>query len=217
MLPSFEIVVGPPPAVGIASSGFREIVGIDVQEQWLERFRVRVAGDPRFRILNMSSSELTVANAYFDTVLTVEAIEHIPDLMGAAAQIARALKPGGDLMLTCPNRWFPFENHGFRWRGREIGCSVPLLPYLPPLHDRLSLARALTIHRLKEAFGAAGLRLAGVDYWWPTFEHEGNPFQPLLKGLFGLMRLGEQSPIRTFGPSIVARFIKPEIPGATAR
>jgi SAM-dependent methyltransferase len=193
----------------IAANGYREIVGIDVQEHWLEHFRMRVKGDPRYRILNMSASEMTFAAGYFDTVLTVEAIEHIPDLKGAAAEMARVLKPGGDLVLTCPNRWFPFENHGFRWRGREIGCRVPLLPYLPPLHDRLSLARVFTVHRLKHVFGAAGLRLAAVDYVWPTFEHQGNPFQSLLKGMFGVMRLAERSPLRMFGSSVLARFVKP--------
>lgn len=180
-----------------------------MQEPWLERFRARVAGDPRYRILNMSASKMTFDDGYFDTLLTVEAIEHISDLAGAAAEFARVLKPGGDLVLTCPNRWFPFENHGIRWRGREIFGRIPLLPYLPPLHDRFSLARVFTVRRLKQVFGAVGLRLAGVDYVWPTFEHGGNPFQPLLKGLYGVMRTGERSPLRMFGTSVLARFVKP--------
>jgi hypothetical protein len=84
-----------------------------------------------------------------------------------------------------------------------------MLPYLPPLHDRLSLARVFTVRRLDSLFIPLGFATGGLDYLWPTFEHGGNALQPLLKPLFGLMRCLEKSPVRMFGTSIVRRYLKP--------
>lgn len=188
---------------------FQEVHGIDVQEDWLAQFQRRVTGDPRFTVTAMSASAMAYPDAHFDTLVTIETIEHIADLPRAAAEMFRVLRPGGELLLTCPNRWFPFENHGIRIGGREYSRRIPLLPYLPPLHDRFSLARVFTVRALDRIFGGAGFRRARVDYAWPTFEHGGNRLQPLLRPLFGWMRWMERSPLRMFGSSIVARYDKP--------
>jgi len=39
----------------------------------------------------------------FDTVISCETIEHVPDPRGALRELARVLKPGGRLYLTTPN------------------------------------------------------------------------------------------------------------------
>jgi 2-polyprenyl-3-methyl-5-hydroxy-6-metoxy-1,4-benzoquinol methylase len=39
----------------------------------------------------------------FDTVISCETIEHVPDPVKAVAELARVLKPGGHLFLTTPN------------------------------------------------------------------------------------------------------------------
>ena len=188
------------------TTGFQEVYAIDVQDRWLQPFRDRCGQDPKFHIFNMSASDISFDSGSFDKVISVETIEHIPDLDGAALEIARVLRANGDLIMTCPNRWFPFENHGIRWRGREISGRVPLLPYVPPLHDRMSLARVFTVRRLKAIFEPCGFELRAVDYSWPTFEHGGNRFQGVLRPLFGLMRRLERSPLRMFGSSVVTHF-----------
>jgi len=118
------------------------------------------------------------------------------------------LRRGGELLITVPNRWFPFENHGarigrWRWDGR-----VPILTYLPWLHRRIALARVFTIRDLDSLFVTRGLERMAVDYAWPTFEHGGNPFQKFLRPLFGLMRKAEESPLRMFGSSVIVRYVK---------
>ena len=60
----------------------------------------------------MSSCKMDFPNEYFDAILTIEAIEHIPNLISAISEFYRVLKKGGELIITCPNRLFPFENHG---------------------------------------------------------------------------------------------------------
>ncbi len=39
----------------------------------------------------------------FDTVISLETIEHVPDPKQALAELARVLRRGGKLILTCPN------------------------------------------------------------------------------------------------------------------
>ena len=194
------------------SAHFNEVCGIDVQEPYLERFRSKVGNDPKFSIRNMSASAMEFETGFFDTLITIETIEHIPDLMTAAKEFARVLRNGGELLITCPNRLFPFENHGITFRGRTFG-RFPLITYIPPLHDRLSLARVFTVRTLDRIFRPLGFRRAALDYAWPTFEHGGNRFQPLLRPLFGAMRMMERSPLRMFGTSIVIRYERFDAPG----
>jgi SAM-dependent methyltransferase len=145
---------------------------------------------------------------YFDTVVTIETLEHVPELAKAACEIRRVLKPGGELIITVPNRWFPFENHGMRIGKKLIGGRIPLLPYFPWLHRRWSVARVFTVRDLDSLFLKDGFSRVGVDYLWPTFEHNGNRLQRYLKPLFGAMRTMEDSPFRMFGSSMVARYLK---------
>jgi SAM-dependent methyltransferase len=193
----------------VLGARFREICGIDVQDVYLDQFRVAVKGDARFVIANMSASEMRFPNDHFDTVITIETLEHIPNLNGAAAEICRVLRRGGELLITVPNRWFPFENHGARIGRWHWGGRVPLLTYWPWLHRRAALARVFRIRDLDSLFATRGLESTAVDYAWPTFEHGGNPFQPFLKPLFGLMRKAEESPLRMFGSSVIVRYVKP--------
>jgi SAM-dependent methyltransferase len=188
--------------------GFREVYGIDVQEAFLSRFRETVRGDSKFSVLNVSAAAMGFPDAFFDTIVTVETLEHVADLAGTAVEICRVLRPGGELLITVPNRWFPFENHGIRIGSWEKGGRIPLLTYWPWLHRRLALARVFTVADLDRLFVGNGLKRAGVDYAWPTFEHGGNPFQRYLRPLFGLMRRMENSPLRMFGSSVVVRYTK---------
>lgn len=188
---------------------FEEVVGVDVQTNYLDAFRARAAGDPRFRVLEMAAERLDFPDEYFDTIVSIETLEHVTDPNQAAAEMARVLKPGGELLITAPNRLFPFENHGVRIGGRVWHGRVPLLPYIPLLHDKFSVARVFTASSLKRLFVPLGLFHKRSAWLWPTFEHGGNALQPLLRPMFGLMRAMERSPLRMFGSSVVCVFEKP--------
>jgi SAM-dependent methyltransferase len=49
---------------------------------------------------------LPFADGEFDRVVAAEILEHIPDDLGAIAELARVTRPGGTVALTVP-RWFP--------------------------------------------------------------------------------------------------------------
>jgi SAM-dependent methyltransferase len=96
----------------------------------------------------------------FDVVLSNEVIEHVADDTASAAELVRVLAPGGRLVLFCPNRWYPVEQHGVYWRGVYHFGNIPLVNYLPdPLRDRLAPhVRAYSLRRLRSLFASLPVR-----------------------------------------------------------
>ena len=54
------------------------------------------------RIARANAEALPIQSEVFDTVVTLDTIEHIPDDHKAVSEIARILKPGGVLLLNVP-------------------------------------------------------------------------------------------------------------------
>ncbi|MFO7548845.1 MAG: methyltransferase domain-containing protein [Acidimicrobiia bacterium] len=54
------------------------------------------------RVATMRAEALDFPDATFDKVVSVHAIEHIPDLTGALGEMARVLRPGGRAMFIYP-------------------------------------------------------------------------------------------------------------------
>ncbi len=82
---------------------------------------------------------LPFADNSFDFVFSNEVIEHVQDDQVYAAEMARVVKPNGRILIFCPNRWYPVEQHGIFWRGRYKFGNIPLVNYLPnPLRNRLA-------------------------------------------------------------------------------
>jgi ubiquinone/menaquinone biosynthesis C-methylase UbiE len=78
-----------------------------------------------------AGENLPYPSNYFDTILSNEVIEHVLDDRAAASEMIRILKPGGRVVIFCPNRWYPFETHGHYWRGQYHFGNTPLINYLP--------------------------------------------------------------------------------------
>ncbi len=53
-------------------------------------------------LLTMDARRLDYPDATFDLIYSFHAIEHIPDLRGAFAEMDRVLKPGGRILLVYP-------------------------------------------------------------------------------------------------------------------
>lgn len=56
-------------------------------------------------VLRGDATALPFPDGRFDKVITSEVLEHIPDDVGALAELARVLKPGGVLAATVPTSW----------------------------------------------------------------------------------------------------------------
>lgn len=195
----------------IRSQNYKEFArtfGIDVEISRLQIFAQKTKNrDNRVIVLQMSAEEMGFPNEKFDVITAIEVIEHIPNLNKALGEIKRLLKPGGLFCITCPNRLFPFETHGIRWQGKEIGGRFPLLPYIPWLHSRLALARVFTLNDLDNLLLPMGFRRKGVDFAFPTFER-GSRIGQAMRPFRNFMRFLERTPLRIFGVSIVVCYQK---------
>lgn len=75
----------------------------------------------------------------FDLVFSNEVIEHVRDDASYAQEMVRVVRPGGRILIFCPNRWYPVEQHGVYWQGEYKFGNIPLVNYLPDaLRNRLA-------------------------------------------------------------------------------
>jgi ubiquinone/menaquinone biosynthesis C-methylase UbiE len=82
------------------------------------------------RVLHMSAEELDFEDESFDIILSIHAIEHIPPLGQALAEMARVLKPAGQALHIYPAE--PIMGlyaiptsvilHGTPFKAREVHC-----------------------------------------------------------------------------------------------
>lgn len=101
-----------------------DIVGVDANPNATE-----VAETDR--VVTMRAEDLQFADASFDAIISVHAIEHIPELEGALAEMGRVLRPGGRVLFIYPAE--PIMGlyaiptsvilHGTPLRAREVHCQ----------------------------------------------------------------------------------------------
>ena len=103
-----------------------EVVGLDIEHE-----RTVEAHQNSVRVVCAAGERLPFPEQSFDLVLSHEVLEHVADDRLTLAEIVRCLRPGGLLVLFCPNRGYPFETHGIYWRGKYRFGNVPLVNYLP--------------------------------------------------------------------------------------
>lgn len=82
---------------------------------------------------------LPLAGGSADLVFSHEVLEHVQDDQLAIQEMVRVLKPGGRIVLFCPNRGYPFETHGIYWHGKYHFGNKLFVNYLPrSLRDKLA-------------------------------------------------------------------------------
>jgi coenzyme F420 hydrogenase subunit beta len=76
-----------------------ELVNAEVSPRLIEKARAR---HPAEAFVNTDLGSLPFADNEFDFVLSLETLEHAPDPLGFLRELARVLRPGGRLVLSCP-------------------------------------------------------------------------------------------------------------------
>lgn len=100
----------------------------------------------------------------FDAITCFEVLEHVVDPVRTLEEFHRVLKPGGQIVISVPNKAWIFETHGAHlpvlpWN------RVPFFSWLPePLHSRWAKARIYTMKNLKNLLITAGFRHHRVFY-----------------------------------------------------
>lgn len=103
----------------------REYIGADVCGAKGGRLDVElVPGEP-----------VPFPDASFDTILSTQVLEHVPDPFFYMAEVGRLLRPGGALILTAPMQWrqheapfdyFRFTRYGLEELVRRYGMRVEI-------------------------------------------------------------------------------------------
>lgn len=132
------------------------VVGLDIEAE-----RVEAASRRLPRALVAAAEHLPHPANAFDVVFSNEVIEHVADDRAALAEMVRVVRPGGRILIFCPNRWYPFETHGHYWRGQYHFGNTPLINYLPDaLRNRLAPhVRAYTAQGLRSLFDGTPVRI----------------------------------------------------------
>lgn len=104
----------------------RQAVGLDIELDRVQQTHQHVE-----QVICGVGEYLPFHNDHFDLILSNEVLEHVANDQFAIQEMVRTLKPGGRLVIFCPNRGYPFETHGIYWRGKYRFGNIPLVNYLP--------------------------------------------------------------------------------------
>jgi len=107
--------------ITLQQAGAAELVGIEVDPNVYRLATLRTSRLPQIRIIQDDASLLRLEPESFDIVIGFHVIEHVADYQAYLRTQARLLKPGGVLLIACPNRLWPYEAHS----------RLPLIQCLP--------------------------------------------------------------------------------------
>lgn len=175
-----------------------DVFGLDIDAGYLAR-----AAQSLDQLTLGAGEHLPYPDNVFDLTLSNEVIEHVQDDRAAVAEMVRTLKPGGRLVLFCPNRWYPVETHGIYWRGRYKFGNIPLVNYLPDtLRKRLAPhVRAYTRRGLLRLFAGLPVRIVGHSRIFGGYDNLIYRFGPLGRVIRTALYAVEKTPLSILGLS----------------
>jgi SAM-dependent methyltransferase len=109
--------------------------GVEIRSDYLERGRgfLQREGYGADRLAEIVGGSYPYADGTFDVVLSDQVLEHVADLAGFAAEVARVSARGAVGLHVFPARWRPVEVH----------MKTPLVHWLPKGRARRAALRAV--------------------------------------------------------------------------
>lgn len=175
-------------------------IGLDIEHERVLQARSRTP-----RVVCGAGEHLPFPSGVFDLILSHEVLEHVQDDSAAIHEIVRTLRPGGRLVLFCPNRGYPFETHGIYWRGKYHFGNAPLVNYLPRnWRDRLAPhVRVYTRRDLEKLFAGLPVKIISRRVVFGAYDNI-IARRPLLgSALRRFLQWLEKTPLRGLGLSHV--------------
>lgn len=175
-----------------------QAVGLDIEHE-----RAREAHQRSHQVICGAGEALPLPENTFDLVLSHEVIEHVQDDRQAISEMVRVLKPGGRLVLFCPNRGYPFETHGIYWQGKYRFGNIPLINYLPrTLRNRLAPhVRVYSRSDLLRLFGDLPVKVIHRTIIFGAYDNLIQRFGWAGRLLRFILQSVEKTPLRIFGLS----------------
>lgn len=172
--------------------------GLDVEFDRLQKAVTRSKG-----VVKAVGEFLPFASGSFDVVFSNETIEHVADDGVYAREMVRVTRPGGRILIFCPNRWYPVETHGIYWRGQYKFGNIPLVNYLPdPLRNRLAPhVRAYTRRGLLGLFKSLPVRVVHYTRIFGGYDNIEQRRPKLGRFIKQSLYKAEKTPLRVLGIS----------------
>jgi ubiquinone/menaquinone biosynthesis C-methylase UbiE len=177
-------------------------IGIDVNPSFLRERRSNSAD-----LVAGTSECLPFRRESIDMAIMIESLEHVGDEEKTLGEISRALRGGGLIYVSVPNRFYPFESHGIRinnWTSeRAFPIGVPFVPFIPRrLVRRLVRARTYTKREIYCLFLKQKWRVTKLSLMAPPIDREMPPW--LMQTLRRVMKAVESAVILCeLGSSVV--------------
>lgn len=154
---------------GYYVAGMKESVGIEPNSLFFER---RSRSVPFIRAVGEA---IPLRESSCDLVLLIEAIEHVKDVPAVMFEVRRILREGGLVFVTAPNRFYPFETHGFQAEmeyGNILGVGIPILSFFPNrLRKHVERARIYSQKDLVFLLKKHGFETAKISYMPLPLDH----------------------------------------------
>ncbi len=150
-----------------------EIKGIDQNPEYLQKARNAVGKDARIELSVGSIYKLPFKDNYFDCVIASEILEHLDDDKMAVKELHRVLKKGGTLLVSVPNKNYPFLWDPLNWVlerlfKKHINKNIWWLAGIWADHERLYSVKEIT--RLLEKRFSITKSATAISWCWP-FSH----------------------------------------------
>lgn len=146
------------------SKHMKRCLGIDICDDHLSEFMTYKLENHitncEHQIVDIEKSE---PSEQFDRIISFEVIEHLESEEGVS-YFNKALKEGGLVAVSVPNKWWIFETHGAKlpllpWN------RVPFFSWLPKtIHEKYSNARIYTKNRIVKLLEYHGFTIISSHY-----------------------------------------------------